>query len=72
MASLIILPFSLALGAVRANLLDFQDFCRSPRIGRFRQNLTQRCPQAGMIIGHDKFDAMQTTRLQPEQEIPPA
>ena len=25
-----------------------------------------------MIVGHDKFDAMQTARLQPQQEIPPA
>ncbi len=41
-------------------------------IGRFRQNLAQRRPQAGMIVRHDKFDAMQTARLQPEQEIPPA
>ena len=41
-------------------------------IGRLRQNLAQGCPQAGMIVGHDKFDAMQTTGLQPEQEIAPA
>jgi len=41
-------------------------------IGRLRQNLAQRCPQAGMIIGHDEFDAVQTARLEPEQEISPA
>jgi hypothetical protein len=41
-------------------------------IGRLRENLAQCCPQAGMIVGHDKFDAMQTTGLQPEQEIAPA
>ena len=33
-------------------------------IGRLRENLAQCCPQAGMIVGHDKFDAMQTTGLQ--------
>ena len=41
-------------------------------IGRLRENLAQCCPQAGMIVGHDKFNAMQTTALQPEQEIAPA
>ncbi len=41
-------------------------------IGRLRENLLQRCPQAGMIVGHDKFDAMQTTGLQPQQGIAPA
>ena len=25
-----------------------------------------------MIVGHDKFAAMQTARLEPEQKIPPA
>ena len=25
-----------------------------------------------MIVGHDEFDAVQTARLQPQQEIPPA
>src|SRR6266404_4780361 len=40
-------------------------------IGRLHQNLAQRCPQAGMIIGHDELDAVQTARLQPQQEIPP-
>src|ERR1700745_2552860 len=41
-------------------------------IGRLRQNLAQRCPQAGMIVGHNQFDAVQTARLQPQQEIAPA
>ena len=41
-------------------------------IGRFRQNLAQRRPQPGMIVGHDKFDAMQTARLERQQKIPPA
>src|SRR5580704_8250804 len=41
-------------------------------IGRLRQNFAQRCPHAGMIIGHDELDAMKTARLQPQQEIPPA
>ena len=41
-------------------------------IGRLCENLAQCCPQAGMIVGHDKFDAMQTTGLQPQQEIAPA
>ena len=43
----------------------------APLIGCLRQNLAQRCPQAGMIVGHDEFDAVQTTRFQREQEIPP-
>jgi hypothetical protein len=34
-------------------------------IGCLRQNLAQRCPQAGMVVGDDKFDAMQTARLEP-------
>jgi hypothetical protein len=38
-------------------------------IGRLRHNLAQRCPQAGMIIGHDEFDAVQTARLEPQQAI---
>src|SRR5580704_3785157 len=41
-------------------------------IGRLRQNFAQRCPHAGMIIGHDELDAIKTARLQPQQEIPPA
>jgi hypothetical protein len=44
---------------------------RSPQ-DRLCQNLAQRCPQAGMIVGHDKFDAVQTARLRPQQEIAPA
>jgi hypothetical protein len=27
------------------------------QIGRLRRNLAQRCPQAGMVVGDDKFDA---------------
>src|SRR5580704_4318796 len=41
-------------------------------IGCLRQNLAQRCPQAGMIVGHDEFAAVQTARLQPQQELAPA
>src|SRR5438309_4434613 len=41
-------------------------------IGRLRQNFAQRRPQTGMIVGDDKFDTVQTARLQPQQEIPPA
>jgi hypothetical protein len=41
-------------------------------VGRLRQNLAQCCPQAGMIVGHDKLDAVQTACLQPQQEIAPA
>jgi hypothetical protein len=31
-------------------------------ISRFRQNLAQRRPEAGMIVGDDEFDAVQTAR----------
>ncbi len=41
-------------------------------IGRLRYNLAQHRPQAGMIVRHDEFDAVQTARLQPQQEIAPA
>ena len=41
-------------------------------ISRLRQNLTQRRPQAGVIVGNDKFDAVQTALPQSEQEIAPA
>ncbi len=41
-------------------------------IGRFRESLAQCRPETGVIIGDDEFDAVQTTRLEPEQEIPPA
>ena len=41
-------------------------------IGRLRQTLAQRRPQAGMIVGHDEFDAVQTAYLQSQQEIAPA
>jgi hypothetical protein len=34
-------------------------------IGRVRQNFAQRRPQTGMIVGDDKFDTVQTARLQP-------
>ena len=32
-------------------------------VGSLRQNLAQRPPQAGMMVGDDKFDAVQTARL---------
>ena len=35
-------------------------------IGRLRQNLPQRGPQAGMIVGHHEFDAVEAARLQPQ------
>src|SRR5262249_60665990 len=41
-------------------------------VSRFRQNLAQRCPQAGVIVGDDKLDPMETARLQPQWEISPA
>src|SRR5215469_11613352 len=41
-------------------------------VGRLRQSLAQRCAQAGMIVGDDKFDTVQTARLQSHQKIPPA
>ncbi len=41
-------------------------------IGRFGESLAQCRPETGVIIGDDEFDAVQTTRLEPEQEIPPA
>jgi hypothetical protein len=41
-------------------------------VGRLRRYLAQRCPQAGMIVGHDKLHAVQTARLEPEQKITPA
>jgi hypothetical protein len=44
----------------------------APLIGCLRQNLAQRCPQAGMIVRYDEFAAVQTARLEPEQEIAPA
>src|ERR1700760_1355542 len=40
-------------------------------ISRLRQNLAQRRPQAGVIVGDDKFDAVQTARLEPKQEVAP-
>src|SRR5437764_15126621 len=41
-------------------------------IGRLREGLAQCRPQAGLIVGHDGFDAVQTAPLQPQLEIPPA
>jgi hypothetical protein len=37
-------------------------------INRLRENLAQRCPQAGMIVGDDEFDAVQTTRPEPRRK----
>src|ERR1700741_4474730 len=42
------------------------------RIGRLRESLAQCRPEAGVIVGDDKFDAVQTARLEPQQKIPPA
>src|SRR5213080_1259180 len=41
-------------------------------IGGLRQSFAQRRPEAGVIVGDDKLDAVQTARLQSQQEIPPA
>ena len=41
-------------------------------VSRRRQNLAQRCPETSVIVGHDKFDAVQTTPLEPQQKIAPA
>jgi hypothetical protein len=41
-------------------------------IGRLGENLAQRRPKAGVVVGHDKLDAMETASLEPQQEIPPA
>src|ERR1700759_373356 len=41
-------------------------------IGRFCQSLTQGRPEPGVIVGHDKFDAVQTARLEPKQKVAPA
>jgi hypothetical protein len=41
-------------------------------IGRFCQSLTQGRPEPGVIVGHDKFDAVQTARLEPQQKVAPA
>ena len=35
-------------------------------IGCLCQRLAQRRSEAGMIVGDDKLDAMQTARLQPQ------
>jgi hypothetical protein len=36
-------------------------------IGRLRHNLAQRRPEAGVIVGHNELDAMQTARLEPSR-----
>src|SRR6185437_5075414 len=41
-------------------------------IGCLGQRLAQRRSEAGMIVGDDKLDAMQTTGFEPQQKIPPA
>jgi len=33
-------------------------------VGRLGQDLAQRRPQPGVIVGHDKFDAVQAARLE--------
>src|SRR6202048_5343906 len=41
-------------------------------IGRLRQSLAQGGSEASVVISHYEFDAVETTRLEPQQEIPPA
>jgi hypothetical protein len=41
-------------------------------VGRSRQDLAQGCPEPSVIVGDDKLDAVQTARLEPQQEVPPA
>src|SRR5215831_6082391 len=41
-------------------------------VGRCRQNLTECRSEPGVIVGDDEFDAVQTARLEPGKEIPPA
>src|SRR6266702_5585710 len=41
-------------------------------IGRLRQSLAQCRSEPGVVIGHHEFDAVETTRLEPQQKIPPA
>src|SRR5262249_11020880 len=40
-------------------------------ISRLCQNLAQRRPQPGVIVGDDELDAVQTAGLEPAQEAPP-
>lgn len=37
--------------------------------GRFRDHLPDRSDQAGMVIGDDKFDALEAARLQRHEEV---
>jgi len=39
-------------------------------VGSLRQSLAQRRPEAGVIVGDDELDAVQTARLEPEQKLP--
>src|SRR2546423_15260512 len=48
-----------------------QEMHIAPLIGRLRQSLAQRRSEPGVIVGDDKLDTVQTTRLQPHQKIPP-
>jgi hypothetical protein len=41
-------------------------------VGCLCQNLAQYRSKPGVIVGHDDLDAVQTARLEPEQEIAPA
>ena len=41
-------------------------------VGRLRQRLAQCRSEPGVIVGDDELDAVQTARLQLQQEIPPA
>ena len=41
-------------------------------VSGLRQNLAQHRSQPGVIVGDDKFDPMQTARLEGQQKIPPA
>ena len=38
-------------------------------IGRLRESLAQCRPEAGVIVGDDKLDAVETARLQPSSVI---
>ncbi|BCH05295.1 hypothetical protein MesoLj131b_72940 (plasmid) [Mesorhizobium sp. 131-2-5] len=37
----------------------------------FRDHLADRSHQAGMVVGHDQFDAPEAARLQRDEEVPP-
>ena len=41
-------------------------------VSGLRKNLAQRRSEAGVIVGDDKFDTMETARFECQQKIPPA